>query len=48
MLDAWYTSHLCKVVHGLDSLMSILEEGGLGYLAYEIREAEENAEKGKG
>ena len=41
MLDAWYTSHLCQAVSGLESLISILEEEGLGWLALEIREAEE-------
>ena len=46
MLDRWFKCHLYKhEVNGLDSLISILEKEDLGYLAFEIREAEEKAEK---
>ena len=47
MLDAWYTSHLYKDLHGLDSLITILESEDLGYLASEIREAMEKTERQK-
>ena len=45
MLEAWFTSHLFQLENGRDSLISILEEEGLGWLALEIREAEKKNER---